>query len=69
MRYHFYELTGRKICNNKLPTDLVANAVNDFFSNLELSTVANLPASKYHHNTFVHYVPHTFLYWKYLQLN
>ena len=57
---HLIELTGHKTRNNKLPTDIDANAVNDFFINLGPSTVANLHASKYHHNNFVHYVPHTF---------
>ena len=66
---HFNELTGRKTCSIKLPTDIDANAVNDFFINLGPSIIANLSASKYHHNTFEHNVPHTFLCRKYLQLN
>ena len=63
------ELIGRKTCKNKLPTDIDANAVKIFFIYLGPSTVARLPASKYHHNTYVHYVSHTFLCLKYLQLN
>ena len=34
MSDHLNELTGRKIFNNKLPTVIDANAVNDFFFNL-----------------------------------
>ena len=59
---HLNELTGRKICDNKLPADIDANAVNEFFINLGPSTVDNLPASNYHHNILVHYVSHTFFY-------
>ena len=57
---HLNELIGCETCNNKLPTDLNANAVNGFFINLGPSIVASVPASKYHHNTFEHHVSHAF---------
>ena len=41
---HLNELIGRKTYSNKLSFNIDANAVNNFFINLEPSTVANLPA-------------------------
>jgi hypothetical protein len=56
---HLNDLLGRHVLHNT-PKHLDCNAVNKFFANLGPSTVANLPAPKFHYNKYVKDNEHSF---------
>ena len=54
------DLLGRRAFTNA-PKDLSCNVVNKFFTNLNPSTIDNLPFPKFHYNKYVKQNEHSFL--------